>query len=152
MTQSLLLSREQMDLIQASLNRKTFLTGPAGTGKTAAGVGRLLHLLDAGISAERILVVVPQRTLASPYYEALRRPGRAAGGAVNVATVGGLARRMIDLFWPLVVEEEPQLMIMMNHYMPTRIYKMPLILPESMSLILQGKIVHINIEDKDSTN
>ena len=52
-----------------------------------------------------MLVLTPQRTLAEPYAEALRHPDVAAGGMVNVATVGGLARRMVDLFWPLVVEE-----------------------------------------------
>lgn len=99
------LSPEQQALVHAPLDRKTFLTGPAGSGKTTAGVARLLHLLDSGIPAERVLVLTPQRTLAAPYVEALRQPDLAAGGQVNVATVGGLARRMIDLFWPLVVEE-----------------------------------------------
>jgi hypothetical protein len=67
-------------------------------------VQRLLHLLASGIPAEQILVLVPQRTLASPYYEALSSTKAPAGGQVDVATVGGLARRTIDLFWPLVAE------------------------------------------------
>jgi len=88
-----------------TVHGKNFLTGPAGSGKTTAGVQRLLHLLDSGILAEAILVFVPQRTLATPYYEALHSPDLAPGGQVTVLTVGGLARRMVDLFWPLVAEK-----------------------------------------------
>ncbi|NIO70547.1 MAG: hypothetical protein GTN71_16340, partial [Anaerolineae bacterium] len=99
------LSDHQLALIERPIESKIFLEGPAGTGKTTAGVGRLLHLLDSGVPAGAILVIVPQRTLATPYYEALRRPELAAGGQVTILTVGGLARRMVDLFWPLIAEE-----------------------------------------------
>ncbi len=95
----------QRSLIERSIERKLFLEGPAGAGKTTAGVARLLHLIEAGVPADAILVIVPQRTLASPYYEALRRATVRAGGEVTVSTVGGLAQRTVDLFWPLVVEE-----------------------------------------------
>jgi len=99
------LTDSQNAIIQAPFDRKIFLEGPAGAGKTTTGVGRLVFLLLSGVPAERILVLTPQRTLATPYNEALYHPDIAAGGLVNVATVGGLARRMVDLFWPLVVEE-----------------------------------------------
>ncbi len=82
-----------------------FLEGPAGTGKTTAGVARLLHLLRTGIPGRSILLLVPQRTIAAPYYAALRRPTVEAGGEVTILTLGGLARRMVDLFWPLVAGE-----------------------------------------------
>jgi hypothetical protein len=98
-------SDHQRALIERPIESKIFLEGPAGTGKTTAGVERLLHLLDSGVPAGTILVVVPQRTLATPYYEALRRPELAAGGQVTILTIGGLARRMVDLFWPLIAEE-----------------------------------------------
>ena len=82
-----------------------FLEGPAGTGKTTVGVERLLHLMVQGVPANKILLVVPQRSLATPYYEALTFPGAVAGGMVSIVTVGGLARRMVELFWPLISEE-----------------------------------------------
>jgi hypothetical protein len=100
-----ILSDAQRALARAPTGRKIFLTGPAGTGKTTAGVARMLHLLKQGVPAHSILVLVPQRTLASPYYEALRRPTVDAGGQVTVFTLGGLAQRMVDLFWPLVAGE-----------------------------------------------
>jgi hypothetical protein len=98
-------SDHQLALIERPIESKIFLEGPAGVGKTTVGVGRLLHLLDSGVRAQSILVIVPQRTLATPYYEALRRPDLAAGGQVTILTVGGLAQRMVDLFWPLIAEE-----------------------------------------------
>jgi hypothetical protein len=102
---NLTLSDQQLALIQRSIESKVFLEGPAGAGKTTAGVAWLLRLLDAGIPARSILVIAPQRTLAAPYYEAFRRPTVDAGGQVTIFTVGGLAQRMVDLFWPLIAEE-----------------------------------------------
>ncbi|MBN1178830.1 MAG: hypothetical protein JXD18_06440 [Anaerolineae bacterium] len=100
-----ILSDAQRALVERPIAQKLFLEGPAGTGKTTAGVARMLHLLERGVPARSILVLVPQRTLASPYYEALHRPMLDAGGQVTVFTVGGLAQRMVDLFWPLIAEE-----------------------------------------------
>jgi len=85
-----------------SANHTLFLSGPPGCGKTRIGVRRLQHLLTQGIPGEQILILVPQRTLASPYYEALQSADAPAGGLVTVATIGGLARRTLDLFWPLI--------------------------------------------------
>jgi len=79
-----------------------FLSGPAGSGKTTFAVSRLYDLLGAGVPGEQVLVLVPQRTLAAPFYEALHNPRFPAGTAVDVATLGGLARRTIDLFWPFI--------------------------------------------------
>ena len=95
----------QIALIERPPNAKIFLEGPAGTGKTTVGVERVLHLMTLGIPADSILLLLPQRTLGAPYYQALRHPGVVAGGTVDVLTVGGLARRMVDLFWPLVAEQ-----------------------------------------------
>jgi hypothetical protein len=92
-------------LAQRPVERKTFLEGPAGTGKTTVGVARLVHVLDAGVPARSVLVFTPQRTLGAPYYEALHSPAIDPGGEVTLLTVGGLAQRMIDLFWPLIAEQ-----------------------------------------------
>ncbi len=102
---SFTLSNHQFALVERPIETRCFLEGPAGTGKTTAGVERLLHLLNSGVPGGAVLVLVPQRTLATPYYEALRRPTLRASGQVTISTVGGLAQRMVDLFWPLIAEE-----------------------------------------------
>jgi hypothetical protein len=93
-----------MQIIEAPLGapRSTLLAGPAGCGKTTAAVLRLLHLLGQGVRADTILVWVPQRSLGRPYVEALRRPAVPAGARVDVLSIDGLARRTLDLFWPVI--------------------------------------------------
>jgi hypothetical protein len=49
-------------------------------------------------------MLTPQRTLQEPYLDLLYSPERSAGGEVTSATIGGLARRMVDLFWPIAAE------------------------------------------------
>jgi hypothetical protein len=98
------LTQTQIDIITAPLDARIFLQGPSGCGKTTVGVERMVYLLEQGIPAESILVLTPQRTLQEPYQEILRSPEIGAGGEVTLATVGGLARRMVDLFWPLAAE------------------------------------------------
>ena len=79
-----------------------FLEGPARTGKTTAAARHLSDLLDEGVPARRLLVIVPHRELAGPYYEIARSH---LGGRVSVLTISGLARRMTQRFWPLVAEK-----------------------------------------------
>ncbi len=62
---------------------------------------------ENGVPAEQILIMVPQRTLAMPFFEALHCADFPPGTAVDVATVGGLARRLLDLFWPLGRRDRP---------------------------------------------
>jgi hypothetical protein len=100
--QPLALAPHQAAVAALPADRTVFLEGPAGTGKTTAAVARLLHLLEMGIPAGSILVLVPQRTLASPYREALRGADVPAGGEVTMLTMGGVAQRMVELFWPMV--------------------------------------------------
>jgi len=98
------LTPEQKDLVLGVIGepKSTFLEGLAGCGKTTVAVQRMLHLLDVGVRADSILVWVPQRSLGRPYVEALCRPTVPAGARVDVLSVDGLARRTLDLFWPLI--------------------------------------------------
>src|SRR4030042_860851 len=98
------LSSNQQQIIQLPTSARIFIEGPAGTGKTTVGVERMLNLMIAGIPGSSILVLVPQRTLGKPFLDAMNTPGVVAGGMVSVATISGLAQRMVDLFWPSVAE------------------------------------------------
>jgi len=92
----------QKSLIQSKLDERVFLHGPAGCGKTTVGVQRLLYLIDNGVDAGSILVMTPQRTLATPYNRLLQSIDLPAGSQTSIYTFGGLAQRMVELFWPLV--------------------------------------------------
>jgi superfamily I DNA/RNA helicase len=97
------LTPSQRALVDAPLDAKIFLRGRAGAGKTSAAVTRSLHLLTSGLPAESMLILTPQRTLQTAYEEAILAAGF-AGGQVTFATMGGLARRTCELYWPLVSE------------------------------------------------
>lgn len=101
----LILNEQQQNLICSPLNSKIFLEGPAGTGKSTAGVERLIHLLKNGVRGDSILLLTPQRTLAIPYINALNSLRIPSGGQITYLTIGGLAQRMVNLFWPLVSEK-----------------------------------------------
>ena len=98
------INQDQREIASAASGTRIFLSGPAGCGKTTVGVERLRLLLESGQAADSILVLTPQRTLQAPYEAALRAPGIGPGGQTTLATVGGLARRMVDLFWPLAAD------------------------------------------------
>ena len=104
-TASLVLTDQQRQIADPALRGSLFVSGSAGAGKTTAAVHRLRRLLESGVRADSILVLLPQRTLVRPYREALRDPALAAGAAVAVTTVGGLAKRVVELFWPLVAAD-----------------------------------------------
>jgi hypothetical protein len=99
------LTAEQRALVERPIGGETlFLEGPAGVGKTTVATARLRHMLTQGVPADEILILAPQRTLLAPYQLTLRGSDLPPGGMVDTLTVGGLARRMVNLFWPLVAD------------------------------------------------
>lgn len=94
----------QLQIIESPLDVKLFVSGPYGTGKTTAGVERMRYLLAQGVPADSILMLTPQRTMQEPFLDLLYSPERVAGGEVTSTTMGGIARRLVDLFWPLAAE------------------------------------------------
>jgi len=57
-------------------------------------------LFSAGIPGDSVLVFAPQRSLLRPYQDELERADLAPGSRPLLLTIGGLARQMVDLFWP----------------------------------------------------
>jgi superfamily I DNA/RNA helicase len=99
------LTDQQRTLLLQPFTSKILLTGAAGSGKTTAGVARLLQMVGNGIPARIVLVLVPQRSLGIPYMKAIQNPDFPAGGEPAVVTLGGLAQRMLSLFWPLIARQ-----------------------------------------------
>lgn len=101
-------SKAQRSLIRtkAKTRNTIFLEGPAGTGKTTVAVERMVYLLEKEVTdAGKMLVLVPQKTLALPYYERLRQSDLPPGGQPSVMTLGSLSEQMVDFFWPLIAAE-----------------------------------------------
>jgi hypothetical protein len=99
---NLKLSTQQGALVSPDLEGSISLVGATGTGKTSAGVARLLSLAKKGLSRGTILILVPQRNLAQPYYQAINSTDFPEGPLPVILTIGGLAQRMVDLFWPII--------------------------------------------------
>ena len=95
-------SSQQHSVFDSTFDKRIYVTGPAGSGKTTSGVEYLRHAVNAGIPADSILVLTPQRSLAKPYRSLVSAADFPANGHVSVLTFGGLAQRLISLFWPLV--------------------------------------------------
>lgn len=87
------------------MTRKIFLEGPAGVGKTTYAIGYTRDLLRAGARPESILLLVPQRTVSRPYQAAFAGADWPGGAQIDIVTLGGLARRSIETFWPLIAEK-----------------------------------------------
>ena len=85
--------------------RTMFVEGPFGAGKTTFAIDTLFTWLESGIAPERILVMVPQRTMALHYYEALRDAARGPMRSVDVRTIGGIAKEICTIYWPEIAAD-----------------------------------------------
>lgn len=82
------------------------LRGEAGSGKTSLASVWMQNLAqDCQQKDEHILVLTPQKSLASPYLERLAQLKIEARRQIEVLTLNTLVRRMIGLFWPLIAQE-----------------------------------------------
>jgi superfamily I DNA/RNA helicase len=94
---------EQEEVLATAEPQKIYIFGNASSGKTTAAALRLQQWLDQGISAANILILGPQRSNTKPYQQAAEEVG-CNPAALTSITMGGIARRMCQLFWPIVVE------------------------------------------------
>lgn len=95
------LTNYQLAVVERPLSSHIFLHGPAGTGKSTAGVERLRRLIASGVSAESILVLTSHRILQDAYLDVINPPAAEAGGDNLPVTMSGLAWRLLTRFWPL---------------------------------------------------
>lgn len=101
------LSPEQLTLVQLPIveGPSVFLSGPAVTGKSTVLAARLVHLLEQGVPAYAILVLLPDRPARERLRRALGRVPLGPYGDLSLHTYYSLAQRMVALFWPLVARQ-----------------------------------------------
>jgi len=97
-------TKEQEEVLRQPIPGQIFLTGPAGCGKTTVGAQRMLRLLDEGSAGHTILILVPQKTLFKPFEKCLLDHKFYSGSKVNFMTIGSIARKIVDLYWPFALE------------------------------------------------
>src|SRR5512143_242636 len=95
------LTPDQLAVVERPLTSHLFLHGPAGTGKTTAGVERLRRLVSQGVPGDSILVLTSHRILLDPYLDVIQPPQAEPAAEVVPATMSGLAWRTCQLFWSL---------------------------------------------------
>ncbi len=139
---SVRLTKKQEEIVASPLDAKLFLRGRAGTGKTTVGVWRLRQLIAAGVPAHSILVLVPQKRLALPYYNEIRNPRRKGGAEATVATLGSLSHQIVNLFWPLLAKQ-------LNQHEPLR---RPAFLSSELIQYLMFKLLAPQIAQNDYFN
>ena len=77
-----------------------FLEGPAGAGKTTLAIERIRSLITDGVAPDSILLLTPHRSYTLAYEEAFDQH---SWYGLGKATMGGLARRYVSLFWPEIL-------------------------------------------------
>jgi len=97
-------SREQLHIVERPTGdgETLFVHGPAGAGKSAALRQRLLYLLAQPLRGESILVLVPDRAGRFALERDLAAARLGPHGRPVINTYYGLARQMVDLFWPAI--------------------------------------------------
>ncbi len=85
----------------------TWYQGPAGTGKTTAGIEYLTQLLADGVQPRNVLILLPQQTLSAPWKAAKQALAISDANAstLRIATLAEIAKELLERFWPLVAEE-----------------------------------------------
>jgi len=81
---------------------RSFLFGPAGSGKTTSIRHRFRHLVHSGNNPYNILVLLAEHDHVTPFEERFRQQEVGPYSDLSIYTYSGLARQMIDLFWPLI--------------------------------------------------
>jgi hypothetical protein len=97
-------NKEQSALIDSPIASSIFLSGPYGSGKTTAAIGRINKILEIS-PGYKILIITPQQSLSIPYKDFFARNSKVIGSLPTITTFNGLSRSLIRKFWPLISSE-----------------------------------------------
>ena len=106
-TNDFIMTEEQRTIVERPhrAGDTLYVAGPTGAGKSAALAHRMLHLLSAPIRGESILILVPDRGRRTTIEAAIQAAGLGPHGRPTITTYYGLARQMVELFWPAIAGE-----------------------------------------------
>lgn len=101
----MLFSQNQKIIADQALENSIFLTGFAGSGKTTIGKILLKSLLEKDIPGNRIILLVPQKSLGITYSEFLEDIEIYNGSIPVIQTMSGISQKIIRLFWPIIAPQ-----------------------------------------------
>ncbi len=94
------LTAKQTTVITAG--QSSFLLGPAGTGKSTSLTYRVVNLLEGGVPAYTLLVLVAEPEHVQSFLDRIHESGLGPYAELSIHNYNNLARQMVTLFWPLV--------------------------------------------------
>jgi len=94
------LTPTQEEALSLPLKTSIFLEGPAGSGKSTAALAYLNKALNE-FRGDQTLILVPQQSLGLPYRNFISSNRSNKSGLPSILTIGGVARRLTELYWPL---------------------------------------------------
>ncbi len=59
--------------------------------------------MNSSIPGDSILILIPQRTLGQEYYDFIQKNDFPGSSRPTIVTMGGLARRMLEIYWPIII-------------------------------------------------
>ncbi len=125
--QTLIYTAQQSQMIDDPVSHK-YCEGIPGTGKTTCALGYLESLAFNSSDRSGILVLTPQRSLAADYKTSVDRYLQIPHKEISITTYAGIARQMVKLFWPLIMD--------------TDIFSHPVIPP--VFLTIETTLYHLN--------
>ena len=91
-------------LSQSTQKTHIFYKGKVVEEGLKLGIETIRKLIDEGVPSSHILLFTPQRDYQRPYQTVLQDHPKILGG-LQTATLAGLSRRSIELYWPLIAEK-----------------------------------------------
>lgn len=99
------LTQNQISALENAGKGRVFVYGPSGTGKTTTAKHWLQRLLADGVDPNQIYLITPQKNYLTPYRKHFEEELLLPFSIPN-ATINGIARRAIEMYWPLVFEDD----------------------------------------------
>jgi len=95
----------QSTIIQKAGISKIFIYGESGTGKSTTALFWIKELIKNDVPPTEILLITPQKSYQELYKHYFKNQLRIPFN-IQSATLSGLARRYLDIYWPLILEDQ----------------------------------------------